>query len=97
MNGQRVTVVVDDEHQSQIQVVVDDLRAQGLQVDRVMETLGMVTGTASGDLTALERVEGVAAVEPERGDLGIAPPSYDVQGTGRPPGGSPRDETGDGS
>lgn len=78
VNRQRVTVVVDDEHQGQIQAVVSQLRAEGMEVDLVLDALGMVTGTATGDLAALQSVEGVAAVEPERDDLGVGPPLPDV-------------------
>ena len=48
--------------------VVDDLRAAGLHVERVLQRLGVVCGTAPADgLERLARVAGVTAVERDHG------------------------------
>lgn len=60
----RVSVTVDEEHRSSLGEVVEALRAHGMQVERVLEGLGMVVGSAL-DITDLRRVEGVSAIDTE--------------------------------
>lgn len=73
------TVTVQDSHRSEIQDVAERLRACGLEVDRVLETVGMITGSApEGRQTELEAVEGVSSVDGEVRFL-LPPPDSDIQ------------------
>lgn len=73
----RVTVTIDAEHVNSMDRVIDALSRRGLEVDRVMEGLGMVTGSTT-DPSALREVEGVAAVDREVVHR-VAPPEEDLQ------------------
>ena len=63
-----LSIVVDDAHLSRTDAIARSLRAQGLSVDRVVAEAGAIyaTGDAS-DMDRARRIEGVLAVEPERG------------------------------
>lgn len=75
----KFTVTVQDSHRSEIQGVAERLRACGLEVDRVLETVGMITGSAPDDRQAeLEAVEGVSSVDGEVRFL-LPPPDSDIQ------------------
>lgn len=50
--------------------VVSDLRAAGLQVERVLVSIGVVSGTAPAD--GLERLAGVAGVTSVERDRGVS-------------------------
>jgi hypothetical protein len=59
-----VSVTVGDGHRESLDGVVDSLRASGMEVEQVLGTLGIVTGSAPPDsLDALRGVEGVASVD----------------------------------
>lgn len=74
-----VSVTVGDGHRESLDGVVESLRASGLEVDQVLGTLGIVTGSAPADaLDALRGVEGVASVD-EQLTHQIAPPDAEVQ------------------
>ncbi len=77
MDPAQVTVTVDEEHVPSIAHVADDLRQHGMQVERVLVTLGVVTGRST-DLAALRAVPGVASVDPEL-SVQLPPPDQDVQ------------------
>ena len=71
----KVSITVDEEHLAALHEVVEALRERGMQVEAVLEGLGMVTGSAP-DAETLRQVEGVSAV-----DAGIEhhiPPPEDV-------------------
>ncbi|WP_192477051.1 ketohydroxyglutarate aldolase [Arthrobacter sp. AET 35A] len=73
------TVTVQDSHRSEIQDVAERLRARGLEVDRVLEAVGMITGSAPEDRQAeLEAVDGVLSVDGEVRFL-LPPPDSDIQ------------------
>ena len=73
------TVTVDDQHRSAIQEVAERLRSCGLEVDRVLDNVGMITGSASEDCRPdLEAVEGVSSVDGEARYL-LPPPDSDIQ------------------
>ncbi|HST73126.1 MAG TPA: hypothetical protein VLK55_11805 [Kocuria rosea] len=75
----RVTVVVDEEHRPGLAQLCDGLRAQGMQVEQVLEQLGMVTGEVPENrLPSVRRVEGVVSVEPQHRHR-IPPPDAPVQ------------------
>jgi len=62
-----LTVLVKETYLSRFSVVVDGCRREGMAVEREMVALGVFSGKIEADkLTDLERVEGVASIEPER-------------------------------
>lgn len=68
----KVVVSVADDGLTNLPAVVSALRDAGMEVDDVMETLGVVTGSAAPEATGvLGAVPGVAAVEVDR-DVGIS-------------------------
>ena len=74
-----VTVVVDAAHGPAIDVLAHRLRAEGMQVEQGLRSLGAVTGTvAEARLPARERVEGVASVERQL-RYRLPPPGGSVQ------------------
>ncbi|HET9142844.1 hypothetical protein [Actinophytocola sp.] len=80
-DGQPVGIVVSvaDDHLDGIDEVVAGLRAAGMRVDGVLDTVGMVTGSAAPDsLDALQSVPGVADVERQHHHQ-HAPPESDIQ------------------
>ncbi|NET38507.1 MAG: ketohydroxyglutarate aldolase [Cyanothece sp. SIO1E1] len=79
MSKIKLLVSIDDEHLEQILDVIQDLQAAGMQVDQIMDKLGIVTGSCdSTKVDALSQVAGVLEVEPEQG-YQIAPPDSDIQ------------------
>ena len=74
-----VTVTVADSHAGDVEEVAERLRRAGMQVDRVLPAIGIVTGSIDATaVSALAALPGVAAVEPQTG-FQIAPPDADVQ------------------
>jgi hypothetical protein len=75
----QVSVTVGADHRESLDGVVENLRASGLQVEQVLGTLGIVTGSAPADaLDALRGVEGVASVD-EQLSYQLPPPDAPVQ------------------
>lgn len=72
-------VTVDDAHLGRVGAVAETLREHGLQVDQVLDEVGVIAGRipAGRPLTAL-RVDGVAAVEEAR-RVRLPPPDAPVQ------------------
>ena len=61
---QRVVVTVDDQFLEKIKSVATGLRSAGMQVDKIMPVVGIVSGeVAQGKMAALKKVKGVANVE----------------------------------
>jgi hypothetical protein len=59
-----VSVTVRDDHPEALDDVVQGLRARGMQVDQVLASLGIITGSAPEEsLDALRSVDGVASVD----------------------------------
>ncbi len=60
----QVSVTVGDRHREQMDGVVEDLRASGMEVEQVLGTLGVVTGSAPAEaIDVLRGVEGVDSVD----------------------------------
>ncbi|MFC6093595.1 hypothetical protein [Saccharothrix lopnurensis] len=72
----RVVVSVADDGLADLPAVVSALREAGMEVDDVLESLGVVTGSVPGPAAgaggALGAVPGVASVELER-EVGLPP------------------------
>lgn len=78
MSG-RVTVSVTDDQQANIDELAARLRAAGMEVDQVLPTVGVITGSVTrSQRTLIERAAGVAAVEDET-SFQVPPPDSDVQ------------------
>ena len=74
-----VSVTVGDDHRESMDGVVESLRASGMEVEQVLGTLGLVTGSAPADsLDVLRGVEGVASVDEQLG-YQLPPPDSPVQ------------------
>ena len=74
-----VSVTVGDDHRESMDGVVENLRASGMEVEQVLGSLGIVTGSAPDDsLDALRGVEGVASVDEQLG-YQLPPPESPVQ------------------
>lgn len=78
MNQQhRITVTVAEDHRTGLARVSKQLQEHGMEVEQVLESLGMVTGTAS-DPAALRGVEGVQSVDEEL-EFHIPGPDEEIQ------------------
>ncbi|WP_372698115.1 hypothetical protein [Arthrobacter sp. JSM 101049] len=61
---ERITVTVSEAYAGRAGEVAERLRAAGMTVERVLEALAIVTGTADGDQRAsLQALDGVASVD----------------------------------
>lgn len=75
----RVTVTLTDAQADRAEETAGRLRAAGMQVEQVLATLGMVTGTVAEDQRAgLEALDGVASVSTER-VIQLPDPGSDIQ------------------
>jgi hypothetical protein len=77
VTGARVSVTVDEQHRASLDEVVDALRGCGMEVEAVLEGLGMVTGIAP-DADVLRQVEGVSSVDAEL-EHHLPPPDEEIQ------------------
>ena len=60
----KLIVTVDDEHLVQIERVADKLSAAGLNIESILRTGGIITGSVSQELQSkLQAIEGVLSVE----------------------------------
>ncbi|MGY1712688.1 hypothetical protein ACI8AC_24570 [Geodermatophilus sp. SYSU D00758] len=75
----RISVTVDEVHRDRLDAVARALTASGMQVERVLGSLGVITGRApAGTRPALLAVEGVASVD-EQLQVRLPPPDAPVQ------------------
>lgn len=73
-----VVVSVDELHGDRLHEVAGRLRAAGMTVDAVLESVGTITGLAPGDVVGrLTDLDGVEAVELAR-DVSVGPPGSPV-------------------
>ncbi len=74
-----ITVTVDQEHLRVIGDVASVLRTKGMQVEQVLDTIGIITGSLpEGRRPDLESAEGVESVDEQR-DFQLAPPESGIQ------------------
>ena len=79
MADEQVVISVADDRVDDLREVVDALRAAGLRVHEVLDSVGVVTGTVDGAaLGALSTVPGVIDVERSR-LYELPPPDSPVQ------------------
>ncbi|HIK57031.1 MAG TPA: ketohydroxyglutarate aldolase [Synechococcales cyanobacterium M55_K2018_004] len=63
----KITVSIAENHLNQILDVTQDLRSAGMEVEHVMDGIGVVTGAADADqISAIAQVPGVSSVEREQ-------------------------------
>jgi hypothetical protein len=75
----RFSVTVDDGHLARMDAVARALSASGMQVERVLGTLGLITGRAPVDARpTLLSVDGVTSVD-EQLRVRLPPPDAPVQ------------------
>jgi hypothetical protein len=75
----KVSVTVDDDHKSAMGEVAEALRSKGMEVEQVLDSVGIITGDTREDRrTDLESVAGVASVDQEM-SFHVPPPDADVQ------------------
>jgi hypothetical protein len=74
-----VTVTVDEAHAGAIDEVAARLRDAGMDIDRVLGAIGVITGSvAASQIPLVEAAEGVASVE-EQTSFKLPPPDAEVQ------------------
>lgn len=74
-----ITVTVGQEQLAGISDVAERLRSEGMEVDRVLASIGVITGTVADDRRkALEAVDGVESVDDER-TFQLPAPDSDIQ------------------
>jgi hypothetical protein len=75
----RFSVTVDDGHLADMDGVAQALRASGMQVERVLGSLGLITGQApAGARPTFLAIDGVTSVD-ELLRVQLAPPDAPVQ------------------
>ena len=75
----KFSVTVDDGHVGELDTVAQALRDSGMQVERVLGTLGLITGQAPADARpSLLAVEGVSSVDVQL-RFQLPPPESPVQ------------------
>lgn len=79
MSQINLSITVDDAHLKQILEVAQALKSAGMNVEQVMDAVGVITGSCDEqEVETLSQVEGVLNVEPQQ-DYQLAPPNADVQ------------------
>jgi hypothetical protein len=74
-----VTVVVDDEHRTEMEDVAAALVRAGMTVDQRLDEMGMLTGSVPAECRSeVEAVPGVVSVSSPL-DVQLSPPDADTQ------------------
>jgi hypothetical protein len=74
-----VVVTVDPDHTAVMGSIAEVLRGQGMQVDQVLEEIGIISGRVSPDQPLSQmHVEGVSSVE-EGAHFQLPPPDAPIQ------------------
>ncbi len=74
-----VTVTVDDDHLNKIEQVAAELRGNGMQVDQVLNEVGVISGSVPDDRRrVLGTVTGVGSIE-DATTFQLPPPDSPVQ------------------
>lgn len=78
MNNRKVLIQVDTKGNRTIEEIVRDLEGNGLQVESVMNLIGVVSGTIAGDkVTDIETLDGVRSCR-EEGTISLPPNDPEV-------------------
>lgn len=74
-----ICVSVEDGHLSQIEQISEQLQSYGMNVEQILSTIGMITGSIESEkVKNLYQIEGVQNVESQQ-SYQIAPPDSNVQ------------------
>jgi hypothetical protein len=74
-----VVVAISDDHVDQITELARQMRDRGLRVERILRTLGTVTGRIQpSKISEIAGLDGVTSIEQER-DIQLPPPDSPVQ------------------
>jgi hypothetical protein len=74
-----ITVTVDDDHLSGIEGIADQLRAAGMQIHQVLDSVGVITGEVTDAVRpAISEVPGVAEVVDQH-LFQLPPPDAEIQ------------------
>ena len=58
-----ITITVDDCHITEIRAISQQLQKVGVQVDSVMETIGVISASTDIDNSMIEKIPGILYVE----------------------------------
>ncbi|MEM9274479.1 MAG: hypothetical protein AAGA80_16160 [Cyanobacteria bacterium P01_F01_bin.143] len=62
-----VIVTISDQYLENIQAVAAELESAGMKVNKVLKTVGIITGSMPSSITdTLSNLEGVVSIEPDR-------------------------------
>lgn len=79
MSNVNLSIAIDENHIDQILEVSQNLQSAGMNVEQLLDKLGIITGSCDSEkVESLSRVEGVSHVELSR-EYKLAPPESDVQ------------------
>ncbi len=79
MSQIQISVSIDNAHLPQINQISQQLQSSGMNVERTLSTIGVISGSIQSDrLNSLYQIEGVQNVEPQQ-SYQLAPPSSELQ------------------
>lgn len=79
MSNVNLSIAVDENHIDRILEVAQNLQSAGMNVEQVLEKLGIITGSSDSEkVESLSKIEGVSHVELSR-EYKLAPPESDLQ------------------
>jgi hypothetical protein len=74
-----ISISVQDTHLATIELVAQKLQAAGMNVEQVLNSIGIISGSIDSSLmSSLSQIEGVKIVEQEQ-TYQLAPPDSDIQ------------------
>ncbi len=79
MSKINLSILVNDDHLAEILEVAQRLQSAGLEVEQVMDAIGVISGSCEAQkVDSLSQVKGVAKVEAQQ-SYQLAPPDSEVQ------------------
>ncbi|UNK44264.1 hypothetical protein [Arthrobacter sulfonylureivorans] len=74
-----IIVTVRHERISDTGRIAEQLAAQGMKIEGVLSTVGVITGSVKAEeLMAVRKIDGVESIDEDR-SMGLPPPNSDVQ------------------
>ncbi|MBD2665494.1 keto-hydroxyglutarate-aldolase/keto-deoxy-phosphogluconate aldolase [Richelia sinica FACHB-800] len=79
MSNVNLSIAVDENYLNQIQEVAQNLQSAGMNVEQMLDNLGIITGSCDSEkVESLSQVEGVSHVELSR-EYQLPSPESDLQ------------------
>ncbi|HLP92301.1 MAG TPA: ketohydroxyglutarate aldolase [Nostocaceae cyanobacterium] len=79
MSNVNLTVAVEENYMSQILEVAENLRSTGMNVEQILDQIGVISGSCDSDkMQDITQVPGVSHVEIDR-EYQLPPPDSDLQ------------------